>query len=417
VFIATTGGVAILNSDGKRVTTVLDGLPSNEVLGVSVRRTTLHAVTPRGSAIWTGAGWEPIAEKMVAPEMPKTPLPLPDGGTHATACLWVKGEAWVGIYGSGVWHWDGSKWGGKPVTGSAIKEPTALGWNIDTLLIGTRRSGVWSYRDGALKPVLQPTWTSHNAQSLAISNGSLLVGTLTDGIQLQQGDKFSQLPTPPGAEWISQVVPFGRTFAYRIGSGRVFVGGTNELIAKDTTFLSADRSGLIMGRYGGWSTYGAKGFAASNDPHLKGISPTCRLDVAGTTYVGTQNRGLLVVRNGTPRGLDEGRGMPDDWITCLADHEGSVFAGTFVGGLAVLQDGQLTHKLLPGENVTAMQPFRGRLYISTRYGLFRWSSGRVEPIVFQPRAMTAEIQCMAADEQALYLGTRTGVYRIPAERL
>ena len=63
---------------------------------------------------------------------------------------------------------------------------------------------------------------------------------------------------------------------------------------------------------------------------------------ADDVWIGTQSRGLAkwTRATGELRFFDERDGLKDDWITALYIQGARVWAGTFVGGLHVYQNGK-----------------------------------------------------------------------------
>src|SRR5205823_1231568 len=110
---------------------------------------------------------------------------------------------------------------------------------------------------------------------------------------------------------------------------------------------------------------------------------------------------------------DERLGMPDDWITALARAGGTLYAGTFVVGLA-RWDGHRwkTIPALDGQNVTALAAgAHGVLYVATRHGLFRIRQGDLaEPLNPRYPFLETELQALLVIPGGLWVGGRTGLY-------
>ena len=108
--------------------------------------------------------------------------------------------------------------------------------------------------------------------------------------------------------------------------------------------------------------------------------------------------------------------MPDDWITALAmGYDGTVYAGTFVGGLAVRAARAARFTVAPsttGENVTGILPLAtGGAFLTTRFGARVTGTPAVLPELVT--AKIVEAQCVARSPTGdTWIGTRTGLYRV-----
>ena len=137
-------------------------------------------------------------------------------------------------------------------------------------------------------------------------------------------------------------------------------------------------------------------------------------------WIGTQSRGLAkwTRASGELKFYDERDGLNDDWITVLCVDGTRVWAGTFVGGLYVFEDGKWhAFEATKGENVTAIVPNEsGGVWATTRHGLF-WARGQSAEKVGESW-LDEEQQALCAGANGLWIGTRTSLdfLAIPAKR-
>ncbi|HEX8834569.1 MAG TPA: two-component regulator propeller domain-containing protein, partial [Abditibacteriaceae bacterium] len=199
LWVATSGGVMRRSAGGKwRKWTRAQGLPSHEIHALQWRDNTLTAVTPHGAAVLHGDLWRAkantekiqtagaskefvppsptavlkgvrytaVLDELIAQTQPaqsaqpavgadkteqRLPLP-PSRGTHITALLARRDSLLVGVYGDGLWRFDGAAWKRVPKFPDAAREVTALAGNeTGTLYLGTRRGGLWQLNKGVWK--------------------------------------------------------------------------------------------------------------------------------------------------------------------------------------------------------------------------------------------------------------------------
>jgi hypothetical protein len=81
-------------------------------------------------------------------------------------------------------------------------------------------------------------------------------------------------------------------------------------------------------------------------------------------WVGTLDRGVLHYHAGATDDFGEGQGLPDPEVMALAMVNQTVYVGTPLG-VAVLDDGKLSHVLAPGIFATALLPTREWLYVGS----------------------------------------------------
>lgn len=465
LWVGTSGGILRRGSDGTwRKWTRRDGLPAHEVRALALGTDgTVTATLPRATVAWRDGAW------VAAPAAPDAPreadetcrtewrgqtvtatlsvlhigqqrLALPPSrGTHVSALL-ARGDAlWAALFGEGLWIWDGKAWKAAELgLPPPAREITALAAQGDTLWIGTRRAGVWR-RDGAgWTQHLQPDEPfDHNVQALALADGAVLVSTLEDGLAtLAPGGWRHETAAVLSSDAPRQSVAFDGALYLRHGGGRVdrrdgsgvwTRGVFSALPRKQVSALAADDKRLYAAQWGGWSEWDGRQWTHRLSlPELQGLPITALLPDGPTLWVGTQGRGLAEIERATGRGRrsprfvrwhDERHGLPDDWITVLARVNDTLYAGTFVGGLA-RWDGTKWTSALAGQNVTALEPDgAGGIFVATRAGVWHEQpDGTRKPIA--PPFLDTEAQALlrTPDGGGLWVGTRTGLFYVRVAR-
>ena len=271
----------------------------------------------------------------------------------------------------------------------------------------------------------------HNAQAVAFFGGTMYVSTLRDGSVTRDatGAWAQVLPPTISSDAPRQMLVFGDALYVRHGSGAVdrLRGGTwarniwtGDLPRKQVSALATDGKRIFAAQWGGVSVYDGKTWTHFlREPGLQGVPITTLLPVGDTLYAGTQGRGLAELDAATGhirRWWNEANGLPDDWIIALAENGGTLYAGTFVGGLAVRIKGAARFALSPGtagENVTDLLSVAGGgVVATTRFGAKTVNApGVTLPALVTGR--TVETQCVGhSPDGDLWIGTRTGLYRI-----
>lgn len=459
VWAGTTGGV--LRRDPQTQTwtgyTRAHGLPAHEVQSIVENAMGVTVVFAGGKAArWQQNTWQAITPttSRVATNTPVTltptgnlrvgnrPVPFPPSptGTHIVAALpGANGDVLTAVWGDNAFYrWRaGTKTWTREETGlpeevgrqiTVVEQSNGLFW------VGTRRSGVWEGDTRTWKAVdtsLAGPY-NHNAQAIATFRGDLFVSTLEDGLMVRtvngwhcfrNGSLSSDAPR--------QLLVFGDALYVRHGNGMVdrFDGTVwaknvwaGLLPRKQVSALAAQGDTLYAAQWGGWSAWHKNDRELGtwshhfNEALLQGIPVTalCSSSDGKTLWVGTQGRGLLEVDEQTGvvrRRHDERDGLTDDWITTLAQSEGHLWVGTFVGGL--LRASVIGWAVVPGtenENITDLAPMKKGtgVLIATRHGVRLIGTGIVPPLV---AGREIEAQCLQTTESGgLWVGTRTGIY-------
>jgi ligand-binding sensor domain-containing protein len=469
LWAGTNGGVLKRELNGAwRKWTRGDGLPAHEVHRITTKGDIITAITPRGTAVWcdgkghsrrwqmedgpvastkapSGVASDTVTRAVLWRGQPVAAMPdglhigtgrrqrivklPPSAGSHASALLIHGGSLWVGLFGDGLWQYDGRKWRvlnvGLP---RRAREITALCEDVKkgVLWVGTRRDGLWrgQWKTRKWMQHLQAGEPfNHNTQALCVFASELFVSTLEDGLAVKSAHGWRRVG-PPVISSVAprQMVEFGGEMYLRHGDGKVdLYDGTTwtrdveaKLPRRKVSVLAADRNRLYLAQWGGWSEWDGTAWKHFFSlPELQGVPLMSLLPDGDTLWIGTQNRGLgeYSHRAGTLRWHDERQGLPDDWITCLAKIGDMLCAGTFVGGLA-WSNGERWQVAaqLQGENITALEADgQGGVWIATRNGV--WHKSANEAPRELPQALCdPEVQALHREPQGLWIGTRTGLF-------
>lgn len=456
IVASTRGGILVRTGGAWRKYTMLDGLPTNEMLGV-------FAWDGRIVAVSAGRCSRMQDDRWVADEGAKTPPRLVEGqicsarwkgtdcaatpeglrvrgsdgkwrpvgmppstGTHISALLDRGSALWAAVFGDGVFSWDGKAW--IPVKldlPAEAREITAMAAAGDSLWIGTRREGLWEHDGHAWRQHLQPNepW-DHNCQALAWYGGSLYASTLDEGLVVKGPDGWRHARTPEiSNDTPRQMVEFAGSLYLRQSVGVVdrFDGKswTKNVFAslprKQCSALAADGERLYVGQWGGWSEFDGKAWTHRLDlPELQGCQVTALLPDGDTLWIGTQGRGIAQVDRASGRITwhDERTRLPDDTIKCIVRRGDTLWAGTFSRGVAWIADGAerwAIAKALASSQVTEIVPgITGGCLVGARTGLWQVTAdGRAECLVKR-----LEVQALLLVGEDLWVGTRTGILRL-----
>lgn len=460
LWAATKGGVLQRKPDGIwHKFTQLDGLPSNEILRISVDKGIVTATTPEAaarfidgqwrtdtsltqssggaqqqtaSAVWNGRECIATITDLRIKEKDKwRVVPFPPGrGTHISALLAHGSNLWAAMFGDGIWEYNGKSWArADSYLPSAAREITCMIDTGSSIWIGTRHEGLWQYDGKRWPQFLMPDEPyDHNCQSIITYEGDLYVTTLEEGLVvktakgwIRYSDKMLSSNAP------RQMAVFDRCLYLRNGNGKVdrFDGKTwtknifPALPRKQASALASNNTRLYVAQWGGWSEFDGKTWKHNlTVPELQGYAITVIYLYGNTLWIGTQGRGLAEF-NTISRKLtwhDESNGMPDDWIKVIAQSS-QLLVGTFVGGLTCWDGIKWTSANgFSNTEITAIAPeFAGMgAYIGTRNGLFyRKRNGEIVPVVSNNTQISYEVQALESTYQKIWLGTRTGLYLLP----
>jgi ligand-binding sensor domain-containing protein len=459
LWAATMGGVLRRTSDGIWTKYAQrEGLPSGEARKVFLNeKVEVEVLLPRFKATWRDEKWligksaaPPNAPQAVdvawndevvqtAPELLRIrpqhsmkwkAIALPTSrGSHVSALL-ARGEVlWCALYGDGLWSYDGESWQRLDIAlPKEAREITALAFDekTKTLWLGTRRNGIWQYSLAGWNQHLQSDEPlDHNAQYLQMFGGDLYISTLDDGLQVRDSSGWHAL----GASTLSSSAPrhlveFQNQLYVRHGGGKVdrFDGKDwtrdvfSQSLPRGKAFaLAADNEKLYVAQWGGWSEWDGENWTHFlKIPELQGLPVMAILPLDDTVWIGTQSRGVAEYSRVTKtlKWHDERNGLSDDWITCLAKCGKMLYAGTFVGGLAMFDGAHWkTVKQLDGENVTDVkEDGQGTVLIATRSGVWRrGENGVLTPLNQKHSWLDGEAQALCATQEGVWIGARTGL--------
>ncbi len=458
LWAATKGGVLQRKPDGTWCKfTRMDGLPSNEIIGVTVDSYIVTAVSPEATArfingqwcvdttppkqiskgentqtastIWDGRECLATLTELRIKEKDKWKVvALPPGrGSHISALLPRGDHLWAAMFGDGIWDYNGKSWSRADVgLPRAAREITCMVDAGSSIWLGTRREGLWQYIDKHWTQELMPDEPyDHNSQSMTTYKGDLYISTLEDGLVVKTAKgwiRYSDAAISSNAP--RQMVVCGNCLYVRHGNGKVdrFDGRTwfrdvcANLPRKQASTIASDCSRLYVAQWGGWSEFDGKSWKHNlKFPELQGYAITALMPGKDRLWIGTQGRGLseLDTNTGKLTWYDESNGMPDDWIKVIAQ-SGNLHVGTFVGGLATWNGTKRsTTKGLSGMEITALVPdSSGKgIFIGTRNGLFHMQDNA--DIIPISSFIGCEIQALQLTDGELWIGTRTGIYMMP----
>ncbi|MCE5197989.1 MAG: hypothetical protein ABFD54_13815 [Armatimonadota bacterium] len=440
LWVATRGGVLCRNADGSwRKFTVEDGLPSNEARRINIYLQPEKVLVdfPKISSEWSGGKWtakqmvQMTSKVTVFPYGHPTPAIEPSShtGSHVSARCSADGRAINAMFGDCLYEYIDDHWTRLDIDLPAkAREITAITSKDNAIWLGTRDEGVWEYDGKVWTQHLQPNEPySHNIQCIAEYQGNVYFSTLEEGLVVLTKDEWRHISRPEmSSNAPRQMVKFGGSLYIRHGDGKVDRRDgdkwTKDICAnlprKQVSAIASDSERLYAAQWGGWSEFDGKTWTHHlKFPELQGCAITAILPQKDTIWIGTQGRGLAEIdrTSKTVRMHDERNGLTDDWIKCIACAGNTVYAGTFVSGLFT-KDGN--HWLsVPGIGNTEITDLRsdasGSILATTRSEVWqRASDGAVHRL--DPRI--SEAQAICACENGTWVGTRTGIWFLPASR-
>ena len=443
LWAATSGGVLRWENGKPTKWTRRDGLPANEAFDLTRESGKLVARFPVARAIWDGEKWQSQSapewkssgattlwkEQTVTAnwdglqiENEKFALPPQATGTHISALLARGNTLLIAVYGDGLWRFDGATWTHGPQIPDEAREITSLAGDDKTLFVGTRRNGIFR-RDGETwKPLqLDDEPFAHNVQNLAEFGGVLWASTLDDGLIARTGKGWRHIAPPQiSSSAPRQMLSWRNKLYVRHGNGIVdaFDGANWEknvlktIPRRGVYALAGNEKRLLAAGWGGWAEWDGQSWTPFyNLPALKGVPIMNMAMQNDDVWIGTQSRGVAKWTRATNelKFYDERDGLNDDWISALCVDGARVWAGTFVGGLHVFQNGKWrAFDPTQGENVTAIVPDKnGGAIAATRRGCYRARGENAEKI--GGSWLDDEQQALCASANGLWLGARTSL--------
>ena len=443
LWAATAGGALRVQNGNITKWTRRDGLPPNEAFDVERENGVLNVKFPIASAVWDGEKWQSQSApewKRCAPETmwqgekvvasleglrigkALFALPAQTHGTHISALLPRGNVLLIAVYGDGLWRFDGSHWTRVPQMPDEAREVLSLAGDGKTLWVGTRRNGIFERAGTTWKQLeVEDELWNHNVQTLAQFDGVLWASTLDDGLIARTGKGWRHVAPPQiSSSAPRQMLSWRGKLYVRHGSGVVdaFDGASwqrdalKSIQRRGVYALAGDGKRLLAAGWGGWSEWNGQTWTPFYDlPGLQGV-PIMNVAMQGDdVWLGTQSRGLAKWTRATGElwFYDERDGLNDDWITALRVDGARVWAGTFVGGLYVFENGKWrAFDETRGANVTAIEPdANGGAWATTRHGLFRARGQNAKKV--SENWLDEEQQALCKSENGLWIGTRTSL--------
>ncbi len=424
VWIATVNG---LNQwrDGKFTTyTTQQGLTNNSI-------EVIHE--DKDGALWIGteAGLNRFQDGVFTGFTKQNGLA---GNAIKTLMTEQQGRLWIGTT-EGLSVWANGKFTSYTTrTGLPHNEVKALAEDANALWIGTPR-GLACFREGKFEPVTTPE-ELRDAPLVSLlkdREGSLWIGTETNGLHLLKRKKFTTYTTREGLS--ANVVR--SVFGDR--NGKVWVGterGLNllgnrqiaqkSLPSQDVMAMSDDAEGhLWVGTTDGLTRI--KGASVTTFTERDGLSDRFVRSLLtsrdGSLWIGTR-RGLTHFRNGqfTPYTMLDG--LPSDLVGALyEDRAGALWIGT-LGGLSRFKDEKFTNynttSGLSNEVVISLyEDTDGALWVGTLGGgLNLFKDGKFTSFTTKDGLPDDAIyQILADDQNNLWMSSNKGILRVSRKEL
>ncbi len=348
------------------------------------------------------------------------------------------GNLWVGTYGGHLLRFEGgaaaAHWS-LPETDidvMAIREDAE-----GNLWIATYGGGLFRLQGGELTSLGEGDGlTSDTVWMLEEdAEGSLWLGTEGGGLLRLRDTPVTSITARDGLPhdrvWVVHADRAGRLWAGTDGglakweNGELTTYTTRDGLASDTVTAFGDRpdGSLWVGTYEGLNLWRDGRLSAALPDENVAISAIYE-DSRKDLWLGTEERGLLYVHDGTTRSLSMADGLPADTVKVLAgDRDGTLWIGTD-GGLARLWGGDPTTLTQVGGLAGAfvrsiyIDP-EDTLWIGTRgSGLFRLRDGELTGYTTQDGLFSDVVYQILEDGQRnLWMSCNKGVFQISKEEL
>lgn len=224
-------------------------------------------------------------------------------------------------------------------------------------------------------------------------NGSMLIGSLSNGLNRLTGTTFQAVKTAVHA--VSSL--------YADSDGKIWIGGSGTL-----GYLQADRY-----------------FGLTIPPEIQaspGETQAMTIGADGDLWVSINGHGITRVHRGTWQ--TDGtrlRQIGTPW-TLVADHSGLIWAG-YMKNVVSVHDGKGVQFYDAGQglnvgNVTALHESGQRMWAGGEHGLNLFENGRFITMTFAGRpAIEGITGIVFANNGSLWLNARSGIFRISAEQV
>lgn len=428
------GAIGVLVLDGHRLVAIgherwlevardrvaSHALPENFGRPLAAAATTQHVLVSTTEGLWrlVSRGWDPVS------------LPPGELGSHVSAIApWDNGVL-CASFGGRLWR-HGSHWTAlrEVAVGSLGKDVTSLAVTAGWAAAGTLGGGAYVTRLQGNRQVWRHVGTppeppSQNVYAAAALGGKVWFSTFTEGLMAwERGTWTRPLQNAPKAP--RHIAIFRGRLFLREANGAVGVGEGGVwkrdvwpfLPRKWTSALACDDCRIYVGVWGGWSECdGERWTHHLKHSELAGLVVTCIAADGDNLWLGTQARGVFRFNRKSQsfQVFDQRSGLPDDWIVDIAVERDVALVGTFSGGAAKIAEGRVGS--IPGlpRAVTAVRSLgRGRWAIGTRQGLFVWNPRNSPEVTSVTVLGSSEVQCLLLSGQELWVGARTGLWRLP----
>ncbi len=421
LWIATNGGLTVLENARFQTYTTAHGLPSDVVTAVLPHRDgSLLVGTDRGLCRFLGGRCSPVPA--AGPQPAGVKVLVADG----------EDLIWVGT-DRGLFRWSGARFT-QLTTADGLPSNlcrAVLRSRDGTLWVATS-AGLWRQKDGDTRvlTVADGLPDSFVAALWEDRDGSLWIGTEGGGLTRLAGGRFSTYSEREGL--IHNYV----RCVYEDREGNLWVGtngGLNQLrdskVATYTTRegLAADFARVVLEDSQGnvWVGTDGGGLCRFHAGEFTCLGTADGLPSASVRALGEGRDGVLWVgtRGGLGRlsgstftNLSTRDGLSSNLVRAvLEDRKGVVWVGTEGGGLNRIQDGRIeTFSVadgLPSNDVRAIHEGReGELWIGTYGGLVRWEAG-VQAVLRTTGGLPNDIVFAVTEDRRgnLWVGTDGGL--------
>jgi ligand-binding sensor domain-containing protein/AraC-like DNA-binding protein len=286
--------------------------------------------------------------------------------------------------------------------------------------------GVYDYDDGLLNVAVS---------ALSVDRtGNIWIGTFEGLYYLKQGEEIvrqvagtaytpitSIIEDEQGSLWIGTMTDGLKRMEGTAITGTLSEGGVPDdfihclLIDRDgNTWLGTDTGGLVQ-----LKEAMVKNITRENGLPENAASAVLQ-DHEGTLWIGTRNTGLSKMRDGKVFGIiDNESGLSSNRIKVLfEDNTGDLWIGTEGDGINRLQNGEITKLTakhgLSSNNVTAiLQDGKGAFWIGTDNGLNKFKEGRIQNYDGRIGLINLHVRVLLESRAGnLYVGTTGALFEL-----
>ncbi|MBI2838487.1 MAG: ATP-binding protein [Acidobacteria bacterium] len=366
-------------------------------------------------------------------------LGLPPGGIWSI-CQDREGSLWFGVKGAGLCRYrDGSL--------TTYTTNQGMSSNVVHCLYEDRGGALWIGTDGgglirayngkfAVYGSKEGLGSDYVLSIVEDREGSLWIGTGGGGLNRLKDGAFMTYGSPEGlSRDIASTVLEDRDGSMWIGT---FGGGLNHLKDGGVTVygereglpgvgpysLCQDRQGALwIGTNGGGLVRMLAGKCTTFTARDGLSNPIVRCvmeDGRGTLWIGTNGGGLNAFRKGEFTAYQAKDGLAGGIVICLLEgREGALWIGTAGGGLNLFRDGLFSNYHVPGDAVMCLyEDGDGVLWIGATGGLCRMKDGVLTSFTTKDGLFNDMVaQILEDDEQNLWMGSNTGVFRVSKREL